>query len=371
MKLLYELDQLLFFPRGGISVYSCMLLQEMMRLGIDFQLAHASVKPLRNFPGLMPFDASRRKVLPVPGRLLEYTPFARWAEWYFSRGCSIYHSLSGLLPPWYSGKIPAILTIHDMGPFRDREENQTDAPARWYCEQMKRAVQRAACIITVSEFTRRELCEILAVESDKVQAIPNASQYTPAALSEEHPLPPEVTGCRYFLAVSVLSPRKNYETLLEAWQRFRQGAADCRLVIVGRPGWRCDALLRQLKNTPGVIHYESLPPEMLLALYRNTVGYFNLSLYEGFGIPLLEAMHCGAPCCYARGSAMDELCSDSGIGVPARDLDAVIDVMKSFYSDDALRSGLKEKAIVRASQYTWEKTAKQHLAVYRRIADAG
>ncbi len=365
MKIAFELDQLILYPGNGISVYLYSLLRELAATGQPYRLAHASVRLREVRRALALCPGAERRILPFPGR---------WAGpiWgrYFLGGADVFHAVSGILPEWSSNwKGPLVATVHDLVPFRDREGNRTDASGEWYRAAFRRCAARADRIITVSEFTRRELCGLLDVDPARVEAIPIAAQFSAgeAAGAAALPPPPELAGKRYFLAVSTLSPRKNYETLLSAYDRFRADAPDTLLAVVGRPGWNCDALLKRLRGTAGVVHYENLPSSELPPLYGNCAGYFNLSAYEGFGIPLLEAMLCGARCCYAGGSAMDEIAGETGIRVEPYDTDAVVAAMARFAS---LPPVPEEQSAVRlrAERFSWARTARETCRVCREAA---
>ena len=245
MRIVFEQDQLFYYPRGGIAVYLYSLLRQLAASGKDaLRLVHASARRRETvqLPGMPEGDIEVKRLL-LPGRLTGMLPWPGAVEQVFLRQADLFHAISGVLPPWYRHYHPLVITVHDMVQFRDSGQDQTNMSGARYCTAIRRATELADQIVTVSEFTKRELCDILPVNPEKVTAIPIASQFSPSDFARMQPELPLLKGQRYFLAVSVLSPRKNYQTLLTAWERFAASGPDCRLVVVGRAGWHCDAIV--------------------------------------------------------------------------------------------------------------------------------
>jgi alpha-1,3-rhamnosyl/mannosyltransferase len=205
-----------------------------------------------------------------------------------------------------------------------------------------RAAQR---VIAVSEFTKRELVELLGVPEDQIRVVPNAADpvFTPVGERAEG---------EYVLAVGTLEPRKNLERLGEAARR-----AGVELRIAGDPGWGTVA-----------VHGKPLgfvPDEQLARLYRGALCVAYPSLYEGFGLPVLEAMACGAPVVTSATGATAELAGDAAVLVDPLDPDAIAAGIEEAIER---REELAERGLQRAASFSWRATAEATVQVYREAA---
>ena len=284
------------------------------------------------------------------GRSDRASTLARDAVWYpFLLGRE--DTADVLHCPTYRGptrpRVPLVVTVHDLAVFRHPE-----AFNRWTRAYSPRVVPRvlaaAQRVIAVSEFTRRELIELLRVPDEKIRVVPNAvgDEFTSVGEAEEGD---------YVLAVGTLEPRKNLSRLVEAVQRTRR-----ELRVVGARGWGGVEV-----GGNGVRWLGEVSDKELARLYRGATCVAYPSLYEGFGIPVLEAMACGAPVVTTRGTAMEEVADGAAVLVDARDPAEIAAGIERAATD---RDELVARGLERASQFRWDAVAAATVQVYREAA---
>jgi glycosyltransferase involved in cell wall biosynthesis len=245
---------------------------------------------------------------------------------------------------------PLVVTFHDLAVLRHPEA--FNAWTRRYSALMLPRVARAAtAIVAVSEFTKRELIELLSVPAEKVRVIPNgvaASFRREGSASEGD----------YVLAVSTLEPRKNLQTLVDAFARAELG--DCELRVVGARGWGGVDV-----NGERVRYLGFVPDEELASLYRGARCVAYVSRYEGFGLPVLEALACGAPVVAADLPPIRELANSTAVTVDPADPNAIAAGLEQAA---ARRAELSTQGPAAAARYNWSRTAAETLALYREVA---
>ena len=284
------------------------------------------------------------------GRSDRASTLARDAVWYpFLLGRE--DTADVLHCPTYRGptrsRVPLVVTVHDLAVFRHPE-----AFNRWTRAYSPRVVPRvlaaAQRVIAVSEFTRQELIELLRVPDEKIRVVPNAvgDEFTNVGEAEEGD---------YVLAVGTLEPRKNLARLVEAVQRTQR-----ELRVVGARGWGGVEV-----GGNGVRWLGEVSDKELARLYRGAACVAYPSLYEGFGIPVLEAMACGAPVVTTRGTAMEEVADGAAVLVDARDPAEIAAGIERAATD---RDELVARGLERASQFRWDAVAAATVQVYREAA---
>ena len=261
----------------------------------------------------------------------------------------------------------------------------------------RRSVRRARCVIAISEHTRRDVHRLYGVPRDRIDvACPGVdARFRPLpreqveAFRRKHSLPE-----RFFLHVGTLEPRKNLGRLIDAcgeleigdissrsgverdWRRKspkRSGAGleigDWRLVLVGGKGWMVDDLSARVKRhglEQRVTFAGYAPAEELPLWYNAATAFVYPSLYEGFGMPPLEAMACGAPVIASSAASLPEVVGDAGLVVAPEDVQGLAQAMRRVWRDEGLRGDLSRRGVERARRFTWEATARATVESYRR-----
>ena len=278
-------------------------------------------------------------------------------------------------PPFrHAGAPPAAIFVHDLA-FRIRPQEVPWQQRMYFRAVLPRALRQAAAVIVPSESTRRDLLQLYKVSGleHKVEVIPEG---VPPAVAAG-PLPDGVEP-GFILAVGTVEPRKNYPRLLAAYRQLRghRGALPFiingrpgvpQLVIAGRAGWAYGDTLQRIAAEPGVRYLGHVDEPTLAALYESASVLAFPSLYEGFGLPLLEAMTRGVPAVVGATGALPELAVGSAITVNAEDAGAIAGGLERLLADEGLRKKLAAEGIRRARSYTWANAAERTLDVLRRI----
>jgi glycosyltransferase involved in cell wall biosynthesis len=276
--------------------------------------------------------------------------------------------------PLASPGLRRVVTFHDLT-FLLLPQRYPPA-RRLYMEGLTRAAARVAdAIITPSQVVRQEVIDRLGVPVERVVAIPEAAgpQYEPiededtlGRLRWKYRLPN-----RYILSVGSLEPGKNRARLIRAYARLRSEGIDSPLAIAGQPAWRYEGdfeLVRRLGLDAHVRFLGYVPDEEMPALYSGATLLAFPSLYEGFGLPVLEAMACGTPVVTANVSASAEVAGAAAVLVDPKDTEALAEAMGRVLSDEALRADLRSRGLERAQQFSWQRAARQTLTVYEVVA---
>jgi glycosyltransferase involved in cell wall biosynthesis len=272
--------------------------------------------------------------------------------------------------PFITG-CPRIVTIHDIA-FHHFPEQYPGAKQRYLRLMTRLSVRRAARVIAVSEATRQDVIATYGCDPARVVTVPNG-------VSDDcHPLPEdEVRAFRqreglhddFILFLGTLQPRKNVETLLRAYARVR-GETGWQLVIAGAAGWSYDSIFSTARELglEDVVRFAGFVEPEQLPLWYNAAGIFVYpSTYEGFGLPLLEAMACGTPVIAANTSSLPEVVGDAGLLAAPRDTEGFARAILSLIRAPELRAELRERGLRRAAGYSWRATAAGTLAVYRAV----
>jgi len=272
--------------------------------------------------------------------------------------------------------VPTVVTVHDVS-FLEHPEYFT----WWRATQLRitvaRSVRQAACVVTVSDFARRTIVEAYGLPSDRIKVIPAAANpfFRVSNRARAVGRVEELTGVRepYVLTVGDLQPRKNHIRLIGAFARFVSQNPESRhhLVIVGKKTWFSDQVV-EAAHRSGIadrIHLIGfVSDENLLELYNACDCFAFPSLYEGFGLPLLEAMACGRAVICSDRASIPEVAGEAGIPFDPTDEGAIAQALESVLLNPDCRARLERLGLNRAAQFTWRKAAEQTLEVYRQVA---
>jgi glycosyltransferase involved in cell wall biosynthesis len=276
------------------------------------------------------------------------------------------------IPPAF-GYRHSVITVHDLN-FLHYPQFLTAESRRYYNQQIKWAVRRADHILSDSHATKDDLTRLLDVPADKITVAHLAADPAFRPLSDA-----EVarTARRYelrpgfILFVGTLEPRKNVPGLLQAYRQLidAQGRAPS-LVLIGGRGWLYDKIFEQIEQlhlAERVRFLHSVPDSDLVALYNAARVLASPSFYEGFGLPALEAMACGTPVVAADRASLPEVVGDAGLLIDPENPEDLARALSAALTDDELHAQLSAQGLKRAGAFTWEKTARITLDVYRHV----
>ena len=270
--------------------------------------------------------------------------------------------LDGVLYPYWpcpprrrAGAPPAAMFVHDLA-FRVRPAEVPWQQRAYLGSVLAPALRQAAQVLVPSQATREDLLEHYPLPGllGRLHVVPEGSGLVGV---EPAPLPPGLSP-GFLLAVGTIEPRKNYPRLLAAYRRLKARGLAVPLVVVGRVGWAYGRALEQLRAEPGVRLLGHVPDGTLRALYRCAAALAFPSLYEGFGLPLLEAMSEGLPAVAGAAGGLPELAGDAALLVDPLDPESIADALARVLEDEALRRSLAAKGRERAARYSWPAAAE-------------
>lgn len=300
------------------------------------------------------------------------SPRWRYARWHRDRrhrlklDVDVCHAPSLALPPTTA---PLVVTVNDVAFLRHSAAFTTHG-ARFHERALEIARREAAAIIVPSAFTRDELLRE-GFEPDRLHRVPLATRVT--ALQSPHDLcePPSPRNARggYLLVVGTIEPRKDHATVIAAFERVRRHRPDLALVIAGGPGWLPKHTAPELER-PGVVVLGHVSDGELDRLYRSAEIVVNASIYEGFGLTVLEALARACPVVASAIPAHIELVGEAARLFPPRDVDALADVIDALLDDPAERDKLRCGAVVRARHFSMAATIEGHLTTYQHAAES-
>jgi glycosyltransferase involved in cell wall biosynthesis len=287
----------------------------------------------------------------------------------------ILHSPDFVLPPTLGAR--TVLTVHDLS-FMRHPECSSPSLLAYLLRAVPRSVRRADVLLADSESTRRDLVELLKVPEERVRVVYPGVEPRFVSEGEQHTMRQqdvlERYGIRppYILGLGTLQPRKNYPRLIRAYGLLRRRYhVPHQLVIGGGRGWlheQIDETIRQTRLHEDVRLIGYVADEDLPALYRAADVFAFPSLYEGFGIPVLEAMGCGTPVVTSMVSSLPEVAGKAALMVPPEDVEALAQAMWQLMSDQALRNDLVRRGYEQVKRFTWRQSAGRLLDIYSHIA---
>ncbi|HET8673605.1 MAG TPA: glycosyltransferase family 1 protein [Thermoleophilaceae bacterium] len=291
-----------------------------------------------------------------------------------NRSCAVFLSTNSYLTVWFL-RVPCAIVVHDLIAFRPGTHPQRRA-ALIERATIRPALRRAAALLCVSDATRSDLVELFPRAASKASVAPLAvSERLRRPRSDE-----EVAAVRrrhgldgpYVLFTGTLEPRKNLVRLVEAFAGLPEELrAAHTLALVGPRGWEADEIQRRVGAAGGQVRVLGfVPDDELAALYQACTLFCYPSLYEGFGLPVLEAMTCGAPVLTSRVSSLPEVGGNGAAYVDPLDVADMRDGIARLLGSSAERRALAERGRARAAEFSWERTAREVLGALERVARA-
>jgi len=292
-------------------------------------------------------------------------------------GIDVVHGTNFVVPP--TRHAARVVTVHDLTCVR-YPELCTRTTLR-YPALIRRAVRTGAWVHTPSAFVAAEVCDVFGVPAERVRAVPHGAPVpappgeageagASAATGRAHAR--ALTGCeRYVLALGAVEPRKDLPMLVRAWDRVAAERPGLGLVIAGPDAWGTDALTEAIAaarhhDRIGRAGYLEGPERLGLLSGAAVLAY--PSIYEGFGLPPLEAMAAGVPVVATAAGAVPEVCGDAALIVPVGDADALADALATVLDDGTCAGSLAERGRARAAGFTWERTADGLVSLYEDAA---
>jgi len=356
--------------RAGVGRYTSSLIEELPRYAQNDELSGFFFDFQHNALPVSVPNAQLRANRWIPGRIVQkawktisWPPF----NW-FAGKADLYHFPNFILPPLTHGK--SVVTIHDLA-FLRYPETIEKRNLQYLTARIKDTVQRADAIITVSEFSAKEISKLLQVSPERIFAIHEG--LSPHLV---RPDDKEIVRTKqhhhlkrpYLLCVGTLEPRKNIPFLIDV---FEQLDVDMDLVVAGMRGWKDEPIMERMATSSKAdqIHYLSYVPEAdLPALYAGTALFVFPSIYEGFGFPPLEAMSCGTPVLSSAAASLPEVLEPAAVIMPDFDPKAWADRIHAVLSDSSQQDALREKGLQHIKKYTWKACAQRTWDVYRKVA---
>jgi glycosyltransferase involved in cell wall biosynthesis len=255
-----------------------------------------------------------------------------------------------------------VVTLHDTGPL-DHPEWFRPVFGAWYRFVLPHLARRVRRVIAISEFTKRRIVDTCGIDPDRISVVLNGvdRRFNPQARDETAIAALRLPTPRYLLAVGSIEPRKNIPALIRAWGRIAARIGDdLSLVIAGGMGKSSIFSAVDLGTPPPRVHFTGhVPDPALPALYAGATAFCYPSLYEGFGIPPLEAMAAGTPVLTGNRTSLPEVVADAGLMVDPGSEEAIADGLLRLCTDEALRTELRRRGLERARRFTWDEAARQ------------
>lgn len=363
---------------GGIGRYTRGLITALAELDRQNQylLMHAPDSPPTRLQFFQPYSNFSHKRYPLPERWMTIG----WHRFHlpipvetFTHSIDLFHSPNFILPPVRRAK--TLLTVHDLS-FIRHPQGAVDRLRRWLEKVVPRSLARANHVLADSESTKRDLIEIFSVNSGKITVVgagvePRFQPITDPAqqqrVSKRYQLPE-----KFVLSVGTLEPRKNYAGLIQAYSRSAVRETH-HLVIAGGKGWLYEEIFAAAESSPvsDRIHFIGfVADEDLPILYSIADIFAYPSHYEGFGIPVIEAMACGTPVVCANNSCLPEVAGQSAVQIPATDIDALAEAIRCLAVDQSLRENAVRQGFKQAEKFNWPAAAQRLLNVYREVENS-
>jgi alpha-1,3-rhamnosyl/mannosyltransferase len=311
---------------------------------------------------------------PLPGLNFSRKLMVEGLHPFFSRTVDVFHGLDARLPGLWL-KAPTVVTIHDVYSALQSTEFATPEFRQTKRARYQELIERADRIVCVSEAVRRDVLATLQPDPKKLRVVYEAAgeSFFPRTAAEIDAIRTKYALDRpYFFFAGSINKRKNVPALIEAFLQARDRTrSDMLFAIAGRVGFGGDEIKAALEKSSGAEHVKLLgyvPDEDIPALYSGARGLLFATLYEGFGIPAIEAFACGCPVIGATTGSLPEIIGDAGLLADPASVDSIAAQIEKLMTDDTLRAACASKGLERAKQFSWDKAAAQCLDIYDELA---
>ncbi|PIU29466.1 MAG: glycosyltransferase family 1 protein [Candidatus Hydromicrobium americanum] len=283
----------------------------------------------------------------------------------------ILHCPDYLIPPTLNKNI--VLTIHDLAFIRFPEFN-FDWFIKKYTGEVKKNAYISRKIIADSKSTRNDIVRFFKIDPAKIEVVylaaENLFKKLPEKEKDRSVLKKYKIDKKYILSVGTIEPRKNFIALIKAFNHIKQKntSFDYKIVIAGRTGWKSEATYEEREKSPyreDILFIGRVPDQDLVQIYNQAELFVYPSLFEGFGLPPLEAMSCGLPVIASNCSALREVVGDAGILIPPNNHKEISKQILYVLKNEKIIEELKEKSLNQAKKFNWVKTAQKTLDVYK------
>ena len=374
MKIGIDISDLNDSQRTGIAVYIYELLNELIRLDQDDEFILFGIATFKTHNYLKNLDFKKYpnvklKIMRWPARLFRQT-FIAWQKFNFPPiekligSIDIFHSFNWYLPPTKSAK--SVGTFFDMTAITNPE---------WHLAKttqmdkllFKRMSKLNDVVITISGASKKDFLNYSPKSRVEVIYPAAAKIFNPAVNKNLNKKILDKYNLKsgFILSVSTLEPRKNLEGLIKAYLNLK---TDAKLVLVGKSGWKNQELERLIERYKDkIISLGFVPENELPTLYQEAVFLIYPSFYEGFGIPILEAMSCGTPVIISNNSSMPEVGGEAAVYIDPYKTESMTKVMNLFLSDKKLLEKHRRLVLVQAKKFSWEVSAKKLIKLYKQI----
>lgn len=386
VKITYEVKAILSNTKSGIGYYQKYIIETMLKSHTNYHFSLDCMSIRNN-------DEKYQKLLDLSENKQNYKiniyyhlPYSIYQlvcllvpipfKWFFKDKTDISHFFNYYLPPGLSGK--KVVTIYDMV-IREYPETMKFQTKLMLRLNLRRSIKKSDCIITISEFSKREIMKYYDVPEDKIEIVYCGISTDHFKKSTDMDQVSSVLNKynikrNYFLYLGTLEPRKNIENLVKAYDLFLSNNDDKTqvplLVIAGGKGWAYQSiydLVKKLKLDNQVIFTGYVSDDEAPILMSNAYAFCYPSLYEGFGMPPLEAMACGVPVITSNVASLPEVAGDAAIYVDPYSVDSIESALQNIFENKEKRDELIQLGYKRVKLFSWENSCKKLNEIYKNL----
>ncbi|MCC3768841.1 glycosyltransferase [Streptomyces sp. UNOC14_S4] len=340
---------------GGNSTYAVAVYERLARRGVE-------VRPL--WPGLGRTRGLRRAF--AYGVADGFLASSSWA----AGDADVVHFPADTGALWRAGAVPVVATVHGVASLHHAVRRPV--AARVWQARAGRLAGIADAVVTVSRSSADDLMRAFQVPGDRIHVIPHgvdAGRFHPDASRDAPVLEPYRLPDRFLLYLGNLEPRKNLRALVEALEDRHLAGVGMPLVVAGARAWEANATFTAIAASPRTRYLGPVPDSAVGPLLRAATAFVFPSLYEGFGLPVLEAMACGTPVITTRAGGLPEVTGEAALTVPDPTPGALAAAVAELLGDDALAAQLRREGMARARAFSWEASAAAHHELFASVAD--